>query len=301
MKKKAYDVIIIGGSYAGLSAAMALARLGRNVLVIDNGNPCNKQAPQSHNFITWDGVEPSAIVAKATEQLLSYPTVTFINGTATETIKKEHHFEARLEKGETFSAKKLLFSSGISDIMPDIKDFPVCWGISVLHCPYCHGYEERGKRTAVLANGHQAYITCMVLYNLTKEIILLTNGKSTLSKELTGKLKSHQIEIIEKKVERILHHQGKIESIVFEDKSQMNAPVMYAKIPFKQQCDLPEKMGCEMTEEGLIKVDENKKTSVYGVYAAGDNTTHGRTISIAVASGTIAAMMMNGELSLEEF
>jgi thioredoxin reductase len=296
-----FDVIIIGGSYAGLSAAMSLGRSIRKVLIIDSGNPCNKSAPRSHNFITWDGAKPSEIANKAKDEVLFYPTVKFIEGTVTEIQKKHTGFEVITKKDEKFRSKKLLFATGMTDIMPEIEGFSQCWGISILHCPYCHGYEEKGKPTAVFANKEQAFHLCMVLINLTKEITLFTNGKSLLTDSQIYKLKEHNIQIIEKKISSIKHSNGQIESLCLEDKQELFFPVMYAKLPFKQQCDLAEKTGCEITEDGFIKVDESKRTTIHGIFAAGDNTSITRTISKSISAGTIAGMMLNGEISLEGF
>jgi len=296
-----FDVIIIGGSYAGLSAAMALGRSLRNVLILDNGNPCNKQAPRSHNFITWDGAPPALVSAKAKEQVLYYPTIKFYEGTANEIHKSDYGFEIITIQGEKFKSKKILFATGVTDIMPDIEGFSECWGISILHCPYCHGYEEKGKPTAIFANREHAFHLCLVLSNLTKELSLFTNGKSLLTDAQTFKLKEHNIEIIEKKIKLIKHSKGQIETVLFEDGQEQNFPVMYAKIPFRQQCDLAEKIGCEITEDGFIRVDDAKKTTVHGIFAAGDNSSVSRTISKSISAGTIAGMMLNGEMALESF
>jgi thioredoxin reductase len=301
MKNKIYEVIIIGGSFAGLSAALALGRAKRNILVIDNNNPCNKQAPRAHNFLTWDNSQPHEILSEGKKDVMTYSTVEFKDGTVTNAKKTAHGFELILETGECFNAKKILFATGVSDIMPGIGELESCWGISVLHCPYCHGYEAKDKKTAVFANGINALDLCMVLKQWTNEIVLLTNGKSNLKKRHIERLKSHNIEIIEKEISGLEHTEGKITKVCFKDHSHLEIPVMYAKLEFKQHCDIPEKLGCKMTEHGFIKVDESRKTTVHGVYAAGDNTSKGRTISLAVAAGTVAGMMINGELSAESF
>lgn len=298
---KIFDVIIIGGSFAGLSAALALGRAQRRILVIDNNNPCNKQAPRAHNFLTWDNSQPFEILSEGKKDVRAYSTVEFKDGTAVDAKQTDKNFEIILETGERFNAKKLLFATGVSDIMPEISELQPCWGISVLHCPYCHGYEERDKKTAVFANGIEGFDVCMVLKQWTNEIVLLTNGKSSLKKRQAERLKSHNIEIIEKEISKLEHSNGQITKVYFKDNSHLDIPVMYAKLAFKQHCDLPEKLGCKMTEHGFIKVDDSKKTSIHGVYAAGDNSSKGRTISIAIAAGTVAGMMLNGELSSESF
>ena len=138
---KLVDVVILGGSYAGLSAAMALGRAVRNVLIIDSRKPCNIQTPYSHNFITQDGKTPTEISTLAKLQVEKYKSIEFYNGLAVNGLKTIHGFEIITQNGDKFMAKKLIFATGVKDIMPNIKGFAACWGISVIHCPYCHGFE----------------------------------------------------------------------------------------------------------------------------------------------------------------
>ena len=157
MKSETFDVIIIGGSYSGLSAGLALGRSLRSVLIIDSGKPCNRQTPHSHNFLTQDGQTPAAIAAVGRQQVEKYETVKFFSGLATGGRKTSSGFEIQTDSGRNFTARKLIFASGIRDIMPAIDGFAECWGISVIHCPYCHGYEVRNQPTGILGNGEYAY------------------------------------------------------------------------------------------------------------------------------------------------
>ncbi|MES1223024.1 MAG: NAD(P)/FAD-dependent oxidoreductase, partial [Bacteroidota bacterium] len=156
-KEQNFDVIIIGGRYSGLAAAMALGRALRKVLVIDSGKPSNRQTPYSHNFITQDGKPPQEIAAIAKQQVAKYDTVEFLNGLATTGVKTENGVEIRTGADEIFTAKKLVFATGIKDIMQDIPGYAECWGISVLHCPYCHGYEVKDQPTGILGNGEYGF------------------------------------------------------------------------------------------------------------------------------------------------
>ncbi len=155
--KNNFDVIIVGGSYSGLAAGMALGRALRKVLIIDSGKPCNRQTPHSHNFLTQDGKPPNEIAALGKEQVQMYSTVAFFSGLATNGLKTENGFEIEVASGEKFAAKKLIFASGIKDIMPGIPGFAECWGISVIHCPYCHGYEVKGQQTGILGSGEYGF------------------------------------------------------------------------------------------------------------------------------------------------
>lgn len=298
---KQFDVIITGGSYSGLAAAMALGRALRNVLIIDNGLPCNRQTPHSHNFITQDGKSPAEIARIAKQQVEKYNTVTFFNGLATNGVKTRNGFEIQTATGETFGAKKLIFATGIKDMMPGIEGFAECWGISVLHCPYCHGYEVRNERTGILSNGEFGFEFSALISNWTKDLTLFTNGRSALSPEQIIKLESHHIKTVETEIEKLQHADGHLENIIFKDGTKIPVKALYANIPFEQHCSLPEVLGCELTEEGYILVTAFQKTTVPGIYACGDNTTRMRTVANAVAMGTTAGMMVNKEIILEEF
>jgi thioredoxin reductase len=301
MKQNNFEVIIIGGSYSGLSAAMSLGRSLRQVLVIDSGLPCNRQTPHSHNFITQDGETPAAISAKAKLQVDFYNTVQFYNGLATKTVKTRNGFEIKTESGELFTSKKLLFATGVKDFLPEIKGLAECWGISVLHCPYCHGYEVKAEKTAIIANGKMAFEYAKLISNWTKDLRLLTNGKSALTIEQTQILQKHKIEIIEDEIKSLEHENGYVKQINFKSQSKLSIKAIYFRSPLKQHCPLPEDLGCELTEQGLIKVDMMQKTNILGVYASGDCVIQARSVAMAVSSGSFAGASINKELIEESF
>jgi len=299
--KNNFDVIIIGGSYAGLSAGMSLGRALRNVLIIDSGKPCNRQTPYSHNFLTHDGESPNTINTKAKEQVLKYETVKLHDGTVVKANKISDGFEVETDSGEKFKAKKLIIATGIRDIHPDIPGFADCWGISVLHCPYCHGYEVKNEKTGILANGDVAYEFSKMILNWTKEITLFTNGKSTFTEEQKEKLHQHQIHINENEIEKIEHENGNIHTIVFKNGEKFPIKVLYAKIPFEQNLKASEDLGYELTEQGFIKINLFQKTGVYGLYACGDNVTMMRSVANAVSRGNFTGAMVNKELVDKDF
>ena len=301
MKQKNFEVIIIGGSYSGLSAAMSLGRSLRQVLVIDSGMPCNKQTPHSHNFITQDGEAPADISAKAKLQVGFYKTVQFYNGLVIEAVKTQNGFEIKTASGELFTSKKLLFATGVKDLLPEIKGLAECWGISVLHCPYCHGYEVKAEKTAIIANGEMGFEYAKLISNWTKDLTLLTNGESTLTTEQTDVLKKHQIEIIEDEIESVEHENGYVQQIIFKKQSKLIVKAIYFRPPFEQHCLIPESLGCEMTEQGLIKVDIMQKTTIPGIYASGDCVIQARSVAMAVSSGSFAGASINRELIEEAF
>lgn len=300
IKQNNYEVIIIGGSYSGLSSAMALGRALRKVLVLDTGKPCNRYTPHSHNFITQDGVAPYEIFQKAKSQVLTYPTVDFRENKVLTVLKTEEGFEVKTSD-DSFFTKKIILATGIKDIFPDIKGFEDCWGKSILHCPYCHGYEVRNQQIAVIGNGDMGYDFAKLIYQWSTNIVLLTDGTSMLSKEQADKLTSKGISIIENKIEEFLHTEGQIESIKLSENLDLSVDAVFARISFKQSTNFAENLGCSFLSSGYIQVDEMQRTSVQGVYAVGDSTSMMRSVSVAVATGTKAGAMINKELIEEEF
>jgi thioredoxin reductase len=296
-----YDVIIIGGSYAGLSAAMALGRSLKSTLVIDSGKPCNRQTPHSHNFLTRDGETPKEISTAARQQVEEYETVTFYNGFAASGKRIPNGFKITTQSKDSFYSPKLIFATGIKDEMPDIPGFSDCWGISVIHCPYCHGYEYRSQKTGMLANGEKACHLASLVNNLTDDLVLLTNGKSDFAPEQISILSKYNIQIEESKVAEIEHQKGSLKQVILANGNAIELDALYASILFTQHSEMPVSLGCELTEQGYIEVDDFQKTTVPGVYACGDNSSPMRSIAHAVSAGNVAGAMANMELTSERF
>lgn len=298
---KRYDIIIIGGSYAGLSAAMALGRSLRDVLVIDSELPCNRQTPYSHNLITHDGSTPAQIAKQAKAQVLQYDTIRFYKGLAVDADKTMYGYSVATDKGERFSAAKLIFATGVRDIMPEIEGFAECWGISILHCPYCHGYEVRHQETGILANGDMTFHMAQLISNWTDKLTIFTNGAHELSKEQLQKIKEHNINIVEKRVSRIVHKKGKLSAIRFVDGTEQELKAIYARPQMVQHCDLPEKLGCKLNEHGLLEVSMMQQTTVEDIYACGDNASPLRSVANAIAAGNFAGAALNREMIMQTF
>lgn len=300
-----FDVIIIGGSYAGLSAAMGLGRSRRKTLIIDSGRPCNRQTPHAHNFITHDGETPAEIARKAREQVQAYPTVQFTKDTAVQAVRENNYFRITTESGASFTAKKLLLATGVRDIPMNIKGFSSCWGISVLHCPYCHGYEVRDEVLGVIANGDIGFEYTGMIRNWSRKLTLFTNGPATFSPEQLEKLKALQVPVIETELAAIEHKDGYLDHLVFKDGSKHPLKAVFAKGGIEQHSDLATQLGCTLHAEGmgkgLVQVDEFGMTSQPGVFAAGDNSQPMRSVALAVAAGNKAGPFINRELLQEEY
>lgn len=296
-----FDVAIIGGSYAGLSAAMTLGRARRKVVIIDSGKPCNRQTPHSHNLITHDGKTPAEISALAREQVLAYPTVHMRAGLVTQVSGSDGAFTVTTDDGQTLQAKKLIFTTGIRDIMPEIPGFAESWGISAIHCPYCHGYEYSDARTGVLMNGEMALEYLKMIRNWTADLTLYTNGPATFDEAARQKMHAFGAEIVEQPITSLDHANGYLQAIHLADGTRADITALYHRPAFAQHSSLPEELGCEVNPQGFIKVDDAQKTTVAGIYAAGDNSGAFRGLTGAMAAGTTAGARLNRELINEEY
>ncbi len=300
-KQNQFEVIIIGGSYAGLSAAMALGRSLRKTLIIDSGKPCNEQTPHSHNFLTQDGNTPREISELSKKQVLNYDTVEIHQGKAVDAQKIENGFTITTENGEKFNSKKLILAIGITDEIPDIEGFKESWGISLIHCPYCHGYEFRNKKTGIIANGERGFHIASLVKNLTDNVTILTRGKSEFTEEQKEKLERNNIKIIETEISELKHQNGKVESLILSDGKDLILEAVYGAFPFHQHSEIPKQLGCEFTEMGHIKIDNMQKTTIPGVFACGDSCSPMRSVANAVYTGNLAGAMVNMELTNEIF
>jgi len=295
------DAIIIGGSYAGLSAAMALARSLRKVLIIDEGLPCNRQTPHSHNFLTQDGRTPAEIAALGKEQVLAYSSIAWLDDRAVKAERSSVGFTVETKYGEVIRTKKIILATGIHDKLPNIPGFQECWGITVIHCPYCHGYEFRNEPTAIFAQGERALHLASLVRNLTPQVTIVTSGASGFDPTQLAKLERNDIILVEEGLRSITHQNGKIESLELDNGKLLAVTALYAAVPFTQTSDLHKRLGCEETDQGYIKVDNFQKTNVPGIYACGDNSTMMRSVANAVYTGNLTGAMVNKDLVDEQF
>lgn len=296
-----YDVIVIGGSNSGLAAAMALGRALKSVLIVDNANPCNKQTPFSHNFLTQDGTRPLVIASTSREQVEKYPTVSFLKDTVINGSKITNGFKLTTEAKLEISASKLIFATGIRDILPEIKGISECWGISVLHCPFCHGYEVKNETTGIIGNGESGFEMIKLISNWTKDLTLYTNGVSTLTHEQTELLRKNLIKIDERKISEIIHSSGHVKNIKFTNNESANLTAVYLKAAFEQHSKVAAMLGCELNEEGYLVTNQLQETTIDGIYACGDNSSKMRTVANAVGTGTTAGISASRSIIMEEF
>lgn len=287
-----HDVIVIGGSFAGQSAAMQLARARQNVLLIDAGAPRNRFAEAAHGFLGQDGKTPHAIMREATCQLLKYPTVEMLNGEAQNAVRMDDHFLLRLASGSERKARRLVLATGVSDTLPDIPGMAERWGETVLHCPYCHGYEVRDHSLGIIANhpmsAHQA-----ALIPDWGPAIYFTQGIHEPEPEQAELLSKRGVAIERTPVIALLGEAPSLKAVELADGRMIDVAAVFTAPRTRQTSAIAEKLGCTM-EDGptgpFVKVDAWGLTSVSGVYAAGDATSPMHNATIASASGVLAGI-----------
>ncbi|MBL7951510.1 MAG: NAD(P)/FAD-dependent oxidoreductase [Flavobacteriales bacterium] len=283
----AFDVIIIGGSFAGLSAALALGRATRSVLVIDAGHPCNHMVEAAHNFLTHDGDDPNQLRARARDELMRYGTVRLIAGRVTGISGSEGSFEVSTVD-RTWMGGKILLATGVKDVPPAVPGLAECWGRSVLHCPFCHGHEVRDKALGVLGSGTSGHEFVRLIRNWSAQLTLFTNGPAALMPEQREELTAHGVLMNEVPIDRLVHDEGLLSHVLFEDGSQVELRALFVRMPFRIPEELVLPLGCKLVGTGHVEVDDLKRTSVPGIYAAGDLTLPMRSLAAAIASGNVA-------------
>ncbi|MBW7674148.1 NAD(P)/FAD-dependent oxidoreductase [Chryseobacterium sp. LJ756] len=299
MKNKIFDVIVIGGSYSGLSAALALGRFNRDILILDHNLPTNRSSQNTQNFLTQDGAERRELALTTKEQVLKYPGITFLTDFVIEGERSADGFLIKTKKGDSFNSKKLIFATGVQDILPEILGFKECWGTSVVHCPYCHGYELRNLKTVIFGSSEFAFNTAALIHTLTSDLTIVTKSLSDFTDVQLEKLGHYNIRVFESSVTEIQHYQGHMKKITFKNKNVLDAQVLYTSLPFSQSSKIPQQLGCSITEAGLISVNHEQQTTISGVYACGDNSSGMRSVATAVYTGSLAGAIVNQELSKE--
>lgn len=293
-----YDVIVIGGSFAGLSAAMQLARARRRVLVLDGKSPRNRFAPHSHGFFGQDGKTPAEIISAASAQLAAYPTARLCASEARTVQRVDDRFFVTRSDGKIASADRLILATGVRDELPSLPGLPARWGTSVLHCPYCHGYEVADKRLGVLAtyalSTHQA-----ILVSDWGPTTWFTQGLAEATPEEAALLEARNVLIERAPVVEVLGDAPGMTGLRLADDRVVSIDALFIAPRTQMASQLAEQLGCAFDEGPLgsvIRVDDFKQTSVKGVFAAGDASTMWANATFASAAGVAAGVAAHRSL-----
>ena len=287
---KPYDAIIVGGSFAGLSAGLQLARARRSILVIDEGQRRNRFSSHSHGFLGQDGREPAAIVAEAKAQLLAYPTVTWRDARACEAKAEGDGFSIAGIDGEQHLAKRLLLATGVRDELPAIPGLMERWGKSVLHCPYCDGYELGGGKLGVLASGAFSALKAALVADWG-EVTLFLTGEAEPDAEASALLVRRGVTVERARIVAAEDEGTAMAGLRLADGRLAPVKALFVAAGIRPAIPLAEELGCAFDDGPfgpLLRVDGMKRTSVSGIYAAGDAATARHSVALAVADGVIA-------------
>ncbi|HET9441057.1 MAG TPA: NAD(P)/FAD-dependent oxidoreductase [Longimicrobiales bacterium] len=288
------DVVIVGGGAAGLSAALVLGRARRQTLVIDAGHPRNEPSPAAHSFFTRDGTSPAELLRVARVQLDPYSSVELRSGRALSAVPVAGGFSVRMEDGVEVSARRLLLAIGVRDQLPQIPGVAESWGRGVLHCPYCHGWEIRDERIALYASPAQIVEFAPILLQWSRDLLVCTDDGELAAAE-RATLTRLGVHIIDAALQRV-NSDGEFQRMVFADGHVEQCRALFIRPSQSVTNGIAEQLGCERTDKDLIAIDADGRTSVAGVYAAGDAVSPMQQIVIAAASGATAAMHINRDL-----
>jgi thioredoxin reductase len=301
-----FDVAIIGGGPAGLSAAVALGRSRRTVIVLDDGTPRNAPAGGVHNYLTRDGMPPAELLAAGRREAEGYGAV-IARGEATAARRAGDGFEVTTADGGIIAARRLLVTTGLADELPDVPGVRELWGGDVLHCPYCHGWEARDQAVGVLASGPMAVHQALMFRQLTADLVLFVHTAPALTPEQAEQLTARGIGIVTGTVERLETAGGRLTGVRLHDgrviarTALVVGPRMVARSGVLTSLGLhpvPHPAGAAVGE--FIESDQTGLTAVPGVWVAGNVADLQAQVITAAAQGLAAAAAINADLIAEE-
>jgi thioredoxin reductase len=298
-----HDAIIVGGSFAGLSAALQLARARRNVLVIDAGLPRNRFASESHGVLGHDGKPGAQLLAEARQQLLAYPTVQIFNGRVSRVDAGEAGFVVEAEDGlRWFTGRRLLLATGVTDVLPEIPGLRERWGKTVVHCPYCHGYEIGGGAVGVLGTGPMSVHQAMMFADWG-EVTLFTQGVVGVSPEEHAQLAARRVRVEASPIAELQGTTPALDGVLLQDGRRVAIKALLVGTQVRMASPLAEALGCAFDDSPfgpIVRIDAWGTTSVDGVYAAGDMARVPHSITFATASGVAAGIRLHSSLITED-
>lgn len=290
-----HDSLIIGGGAAGLNAALVLGRARRDVVLLDAGRQSNLPAHAVGGVIAQEGTPPAALYAAAHAQLAGYPSVRVRRGEATAVEPLDDGaFRARLSDGGELRARRVLLATGMDYAVPDLPGIAERWGDAVFHCPFCHGWEVRDRPLAVLGDGEAGVFKALLLSGWSGDVVLVGRGFEAADR---AKLEAAGVPIDERPVVAV---RGTGATLVFDDGSELPRDALLVAAPLRQRSSLAADLGVELEPSGTIAVDRFGRTSVAGVFAAGDVAGTTQMVAAALGAGAQTGAFMHTSLLAEE-
>jgi thioredoxin reductase len=291
-----FDVVVIGGGAAGLSAALVLARARRTVLVIDAGAPRNAAATHLHGYLSRDGVAPAQLLAAGRGEVAGYGG-DIVEGTVTDLVRDGRNgFWALMEDGARISARRLLVTTGLRDELPDIPGLRDRWARDVLHCPYCHGHEVADRRLGVLGGTPGAVRYAQIVRQWTHDLVYFTPPERLTAAERT-QLLARAIGVVEGTVDQlVIDDADRLRGVQLRDGCVIPRDALFVPPRFVPNNTLLTGLGCDVDADGWVTVDGTGATSIAGVWAAGNIVDPRAQVITAAGAGSTAAIALNADL-----
>jgi thioredoxin reductase len=293
-----FDVVVIGGGPAGLSAALMLGRCRRRVLLCDLGQPRNRRSQALHGYLTRDGIAPPAFNDLGRRELPSYGVELRAVG-VTGARWADDYYRVSLGDGTEEHARYLLIATGVVDDLPGRSGFDECYGRSVFHCPYCDGWERRDQRLAAYGRGHGVTALALGLKSWSADVVVCTDGVR-LHRRHRERLGRNGIAVRTEPVVRLEHEDGALTAVTFASGDPLPRDAMFFITGQHPQSDLATRLGCTLTHRGAVKTGTLCDTNVPRLFVAGDASRDAQFVVVAAAEGVKAAVAINKALQAEE-
>jgi thioredoxin reductase len=293
-----YDVIIVGGGPAGLSAALILGRARRHVLVCDDGRYRNDSSQSIHGFLTREGIHPAELRRIGRQQLERYE-VEYRTVRVVDARPRKSGFTLKLDSGDTVNCRKLLLATGVVDHIPSVAGFERFYGCGVFHCPYCDGWEVRDEPLAVYGSGKNGAGLAVSLQSWSADVVLCTDGPSNLRPPDVARLAARNIAVRTEKIDHLEGSEKCLEEIVFAGGARLARRAIFLSTGQSQRCDLAHSLGCNFTRKGAVQTGKLETTNIHGLYVAGDASKDVQFAIVAAAEGAKAAIAIHTALQKE--
>lgn len=292
-----YDAVIIGAGPAGLNAALVLGRCSRRVLLLDDDRPRNRVSQGIHGFITRDGVLPDEFRRLGLEDVVHYPSIEIcLSETVTDVDLCSGGFEVLTDKGRRAYARKVLLATGVEDTLPEIPGFADFYGRGVYNCPYCDGWEQRGRKLVAYAPQNIGLDFAHQLTVWSGDVVLCTDGPSSFSTVERDSARKRGFAIEERRILKIEGLDDRLTRICLYDGGSLECDALFFMTGAQPRCEIADRLGCELTEKGVVRTKGNEKTNVPGFFVAGDASRRVQFAIVAAAEGALAAFEINKQL-----